>query len=136
MLSIVQLQFYPIRKNRQQKNKAAHPKRADGFMASAFADRANRTGREVGIYDFLRKSNESFQIPRLNVFGDKGNTCHAVFGRFKHLYDIYLSAVKYVSDKAMLVPRETYAFIDAEPIRRTTGTFCDDLCPYKVRIVA
>ena len=60
----------------------------------------------------------------------------AVFGRFKHLYDIYLSAVKYVSDKAMLVPRETYAFIDAEPIRRTTVTFCDDLCPYKVRIVA
>lgn len=46
-------------------------------MASAFADRANRTGREVGIYDFLRKSNESLQIPHLNVFGDKGNTCHA-----------------------------------------------------------
>lgn len=60
-----------------KKNKTAHPKRADGFMASAFADRANRTGREVGIYDFLRKSNESLQIPHLNVFGDKGNTCHS-----------------------------------------------------------
>lgn len=60
----------------------------------------------------------------------------AIFGRFEHLHDIYFFAVKYVSDKAMLVPRETYAFIDAEPIRGTTGTFCDDLCPYKVRIVA
>ena len=26
MLSIVQFQFYSVRKNRQQKNKAAHPK--------------------------------------------------------------------------------------------------------------
>jgi len=60
----------------------------------------------------------------------------AVFGRFEHLHDIYLSAVKYVSDKAMLVPRKTYAFIDSEPIRGTTSAFCDDLCSHKVRIVA
>lgn len=36
MLSIVQLQFYAIRKKRQQKNKTAHPKRVDGFMVISF----------------------------------------------------------------------------------------------------
>ena len=47
----------------------------------------------------------------------------AVFGRFEHLHDIYLSVVKYVSDKAMLIPWKTYALIDAEPIRWTTSAF-------------
>lgn len=60
----------------------------------------------------------------------------SVFGRFEHLHDIYLSAVKYVSDKAMLISRKTYAFIDAESIGGITGTLCDDLCPQIVRIVA